>query len=196
MNLLPTRSRKKITVSVIIPICNEAESLDFFFHEIEKNVKQVKLKLLFIDDGSTDHSLQSLLGRQLKDKRIHIIKLSRNFGKEAALTCGLKHCEGDVAIPIDVDLQDPIELIDLFLDKWEEGYDVVYGLRKDRKEDSFLKRFTANYYYKFFNTISDLRMPPNVGDFRLIDRTVIDELQFEDGDFTIEATPLLSIINL
>jgi glycosyltransferase involved in cell wall biosynthesis len=171
------RSSFKPLVSLIVPVFNEVSSLHYFFSAVNEELKGLKLELLFIDDGSTDGTIDSLRLAAANDNRIRVIKFSRNFGKEAALTAGIDYCRGDVAIPIDVDLQDPINVIPQFVSKWREGYDVVHGVRSDRQEDGFFKRMSANHYYSLFNIFSDLKMIPHAGDFRLLDRKVVFELR-------------------
>jgi glycosyltransferase involved in cell wall biosynthesis len=116
---------------------------------------------------------------------VRLVNLSRNFGKEAAMSAGLDHAEGDVVVLIDVDLQDPPELIAVFLEQWRQGYDIAYGLRTSRSGDSRLKAATAGAFYAWFNRISDTPIPPNVGDFRLLDRRVVQALRLlpERGRF-------------
>ena len=137
----------------------------------------VSFELVFIDDGSTDATLPTLLAFAEGDPRIRVIELSRNFGKEAALTAGIDFASGDAVIPIDADLQDPPAVIAALIDKWREGYEVVLAQRVDRSTDSVLKRITAHWFYRVHNTLADHAVPENVGDFRLMDRKVIDELK-------------------
>ena len=134
-------------------------------------------EIIFINDGSSDNTFNVMLDMKSKYKGVRVLNLSRNFGKESALTAGLERAKGEVAIPIDVDLQDPPELIVDFIKKWEEGYDVVLAKRVDHSSDSFLKKFTAELFYRVYNKISDVSMPSNVGDFRLISRRVIEALK-------------------
>jgi glycosyltransferase involved in cell wall biosynthesis len=130
-----------------------------------------------VNDGSQDRTLESLLSFAKQDSRIRVIDLSRNFGKEAALTAAIDYAVGDAVIPIDVDLQDPPELIPKMIEKWREGYEVVLAKRVDRSSDSFMKRFTAQLFYRFHNKISRPPIPENVGDFRLIDHRAVDALK-------------------
>jgi hypothetical protein len=132
---------------------------------------------VFVDDGSRDGTA-AILTRELENGLPgRLLGLSRNFGKEAALSAGLDAVQGDVAVIIDADLQDPPELILEMLDGWRAGYDVVYGLRVDRTSDTLMKRSTADMFYRLFNRLAHIEMPANAGDFRLIDRTVIDALK-------------------
>lgn len=173
------RSRKGLTLSFVIPMHNEAEVLDVLFARLDAAVATlgVKVEIVCVDDGSRDETLALMKTRAAQDRRIRLIALARNFGKEAALTAGLDHATGDLVVPLDADLQDPPELIAEFMDLWEQGYDVVYGIRSDRTSDSLSKRVTANLFYRFFNRLSDYPIPADTGDFRLMDRAVIEALK-------------------
>lgn len=169
----------KPDVSLIVSMYNEEESLKAFFEEIEKVMRKIpeySYEIVCIDDGSTDKTYSMLCQYAKKDKRIKVIKFSRNFGKEYGMMAGLKLCKGAAAIPMDVDLQDPPELIIKFIRKWKEGYDMVYGIRSDRQSDTFLKRMTAKLFYKIYNLMTRSPIPYNAGDYRLIDRKVIDAI--------------------
>lgn len=137
-------------------------------------------EFVFVNDGSTDETLDALFGLQEHDQRIRIVNLTRNFGKEAAMTAGLREARGDVVIPIDVDLQDPPELLQPFLDEWRNGYDVVYGIRRDRSGDPALMRLTSRLFYRVFNAMTPTPIPPDVGDFRLMDRRVVESILLMD----------------
>lgn len=175
----PYTSTPAVVISLVIPVHNEERALEPLLQRIDRVFKAeaVTLDLVFINDGSTDATLDRLLMLQRSDPRIRILDLSRNFGKEAALTAGLVHARGAAVIPLDADLQDPPEIIPAMLTKWREGYEVVLGRRVDRSSDSWLKRQTAFWFYRIHNGLSDLKLPENVGDFRLMDRKVIDALQ-------------------
>ncbi|MEC5216785.1 glycosyltransferase involved in cell wall biosynthesis [Actimicrobium sp. GrIS 1.19] len=134
-------------------------------------------EVVCVDDGSTDHTLASLILLAARDKRFRVVELSRNFGKEAALTAGIDATVGDAVIPIDSDLQDPPELIHSMLEQWRAGFEVVLARRIDRGSDSFMKRTTAGMFYRFHNRISHPKIPENVGDFRLMDRVAVDVLK-------------------
>ena len=165
-------------ISIVCPIYNETESINKFVKEILKLtvIRQSKYEIIFINDGSTDDSLNTLLKIKESNNNVRIISLSRNFGKEAALTAGLNVSKGDAVIPIDVDLQDPPEVIEQLISKWKEGFQIVQAKRVDRSKDSFLKRITANLFYKIHNKLADHKIPANVGDFRLMDRKVVNEI--------------------
>ena len=131
-------------------------------------------EILFVDDGSEDATLAAILRAHARESRVRAVSLSRNFGKEAALTAGLDHAAGQAVIPIDVDLQDPPELIGAMLAKWRDGYEVVYGVRTNRQTDSLPKRLTADLYYRAHNYLSSDKIPEHAGDFRLLDRSVVE----------------------
>jgi len=134
-------------------------------------------EIVCINDGSRDETLARLLEAQRRYPDVRVVDLSRNYGKEAALTAGIDVARGDAVIPIDADLQDPPEVILRLLDKWREGYDVVLAKRADRDGDSWLKRTTALLFYRLHNRIADVPIPENVGDFRLMDRVVVDAVR-------------------
>ena len=166
-------------LTLIVPVYNEEESIELFYNRgIDVlECQDFRFEFLFIDDGSSDKSINKLQELSIVDDRVKFIKLSRNFGKEAALTAGIDAANGDAIIPIDVDLQDPIEVIPEFFAKWQQGFDVVYGLRKERKVDGPIKRITANWFYKLFNKFSGVKLPEDAGDFRIMDRKVVDALK-------------------
>jgi glycosyltransferase involved in cell wall biosynthesis len=134
-------------------------------------------QILFVDDGSTDATRAAIRRLQASDPSVRLVGLSRNFGKEAALTAGIDRVDSDLVVPIDVDLQDPPALIPQMIERWRDGYDVVYAVRTDRSADTFGKRMTASSFYRLFNRISHERIPEDVGDFRLIDRRVVAALR-------------------
>ena len=168
------------TISIVVPCHNEADSLKSFLQATNaalKSIPDASFELVFIDDGSTDATLPTLLTLAEVDSRIRVIELSRNFGKEAALTAGIDFATGDAIIPMDADLQDPPALIPALVEKWREGHEVVLAQRINRNNDSLLKRVTALGFYRLHNSLSDHGIPENVGDFRLMDRKVVDELK-------------------
>jgi glycosyltransferase involved in cell wall biosynthesis len=183
-NLLETkfmdaRNQENIELSLVVPVFNESETVSLFVNRVKKvfdKYNEVKLEVIFINDGSNDDTLVNLLELQKQNSEIRIVDLSRNFGKEAALTAGLKIASGQLVVPIDVDLQDPPELILEMVEKWREGYDVVVGKRINRDSDSWGKRKSAVWFYRIHNRISTPKIPENVGDFRLMDRLVVDAL--------------------
>ena len=165
-------------ISVIVPVYNEEDVIGHFLEETKRVLEETGLQYeyVFIDDGSSDATADILTDRLANGLPGRLLGLSRNFGKEAALSAGLEAAKGDIGVIIDADLQDPPELIHQMIDGWRAGYDVVYGLRVDRTSDTLMKRSTAGMFYKVFNKLSNIDMPPNAGDFRLIDRAVIDAL--------------------
>ena len=174
-----SRTQDSITLSLVVPVYNESESVDLFIDRVKNvfdTVADIDLNIVFINDGSTDDTLECLIKLQQENPRLRIVDLSRNFGKEAALTAGLEAASGQVVVPIDVDLQDPPELILQMIEKWREGFDVVLGERTNRDSDSWAKRQSATWFYRIHNKISDPKIPENVGDFRLMDRAVVDAL--------------------
>lgn len=167
-------------VSVVTPFFNEEDSVDYFYHamvDVFMRVPQIDFEVICIDDGSNDNTLNNLLRIHKKDARFKIIEFSRNFGKEAALTAGIDAANGSAVIPIDADLQDPPELIIAMIAEWTKGAEVVLARRTDRSCDSFLKQKTAKLFYSYNNRLSTISIPENVGDFRLMDRAVVDVLK-------------------
>ncbi len=165
-------------LSLVVPAYNEAEVLDLFLQETRSTLTDLEadLEYVFIDDGSYDQTATIIANYLALGLPGRLIGLSRNFGKEAALTAGLVHARGDIAVVLDADLQDPPSLIRDMLAQWRNGYDVVYGVRADRSCDSWLKRETAGLFYRIFNSLTEVTMPANAGDFRLMDRVVMDAL--------------------
>ena len=174
-------------VSLVVPVFNEQEAIPVFLARVDRDVRlpDARLEIIFVNDGSVDDTLSAVLAAASVRRDVRLVNLSRNFGKEAAMSAGLDHAEGDVVVLIDVDLQDPPELIAVFLEQWRQGYDIAYGLRTSRSGDSRLKAATAGAFYAWFNRISDTPIPPNVGDFRLLDRRVVQALRLlpERGRF-------------
>ena len=167
-------------LSLIVPMYNEEEMIPLFFEKIEEVLSQIKdytKEIVCVNDGSRDRTLELLKEYKKKNKDIHIVSFSRNFGHEAAVAAGFKCAKGDVMIVMDADLQDPPEVMFELLEKYHEGYQVVNAKRVDRKSDSFLKRTTASWYYKIIRKMSGkIKVPENVGNYRLMDRKVVDEI--------------------
>ncbi|GJQ57644.1 MAG: glycosyltransferase [Candidatus Scalindua sp. AMX11] len=158
---------------------NEEENVDLFLTKLIAILTKLTCDytIICVNDGSTDNTLNKLLAQYKKNSSIKIINLSRNFGKEKALTAGLDFSQGDVVIPIDSDLQDPPELIQDMVSQWKKGFDVVYATRRIRHGESWFKRSTASFFYKLINAISETPIPENTGDFRLIDKRVINAIR-------------------
>lgn len=168
------------TISLVVPVLNEAAAIPRFLAGVTAALNPVsghRFEYVFVNDGSTDDTLNCLLEASKSHPQLVIVDLSRNFGKEAALTAGLQEATGDAVIPMDVDMQDPPEVIPRLIAEWEKGYDVVLAKRGDRSTDSFLKRKTAAWFYRIHNLVSDHRIPEDVGDFRLLDRKVVEALK-------------------
>ena len=167
-------------ISIVVPFFNEGSGVVFFCEAIRATLKKLPgfhFEIVCVDDGSSDDTLDNLLAAHGKDERFVIVELSRNFGKEAALTAGIDAACGHAVIPIDADLQDPPDLIPALIDEWLKGAEVVLARRVDRSTDTFLKRKTAEFFYKVHNSLSTVPLPDNVGDFRLMDRRAIDALK-------------------
>jgi glycosyltransferase involved in cell wall biosynthesis len=165
-----------VLLSVVVPCMNEAEVVRRTHQELLRVLDQaaVRFEIIFVDDGSTDSTPELLRASQSSDSRVRVIRFSRNFGHQAAITAGLEHSSGDAAVIIDADLQDPPEIISEFIAKWLDGYDVVYGVRTERDGESGFKKWSAKAFYRFFSQMSDTRMPLDTGDFRLMDRRVVN----------------------
>lgn len=166
------------TLSIIVPVYNENNSIPIFMNSITNVLDSVNyaVELIFINDGSDDNTQDILASYALRDARAKVIELSRNFGKEYALCAGFKHAKGDAIIPIDVDLQDPPALMLEFVKHWEQGADIVVGVRSSRETDSLWKRVTANLFYKIFRRLCGRRMIQNAGDYRLLSRKATEAL--------------------
>lgn len=169
----------KITYSIIAPIYNEKENL----HELHRRVAEVMdstdepWELILVDDGSTDGSTEIIRELARKDKRIRPVIFARNFGHQIAITAGWDYARGDAVVIIDADLQDPPELILEMAKKWREGYEVVYAIRTEREGESWFKLWTASLFYRLIYRITDVKIPLDTGDFRLMDRKVVDVLK-------------------
>ncbi|WP_347337940.1 glycosyltransferase family 2 protein [Photobacterium angustum] len=163
-------------ISLIVPVYNEEEAIPLFYKEVKSKLSAYNFEIIFINDGSNDKTEDVINELQVNDKIIKMINFSRNFGKEAALFAGLEAAKGDAVIPIDVDLQDPIEVIPEMIERWENGYDVVLAKRIDRSTDSVIKRKTAEWFYSIHNKISSPKIESNVGDFRLMSRSVVNNI--------------------
>ena len=168
-------------LSVVVPVKNEEDGILPFVTRVGAILDGVAegggWEILFVDDGSTDATLAAIVACNLTDARVRGLSLSRNFGKEAALSAGLDHARGSAVIPMDVDMQDPPEVVPEMVAKWREGHEMVFGVRRCRDSDGWAKRITASLYYRAHNIVSSDKIPENAGDFRLMDRKVVDVIR-------------------
>lgn len=166
-------------ISIIIPAHNEEKNIEPMHLALDKVFKVLKdkysLEVIFVNDGSSDDTIKEIEKISKRDSSIKYIDFSRNFGKEIATTAGINACKGDACIMLDADLQHPVELIPKFLEKWEEGNDVVVGIRNKSKSDGLIKKIGSKAFYKIINRIADVEVVPNATDFRLLDKIVIEE---------------------
>jgi polyisoprenyl-phosphate glycosyltransferase len=167
-------------ISIVIPIFNEEDNINHLYQRLSKEdcLQKEGYEIIFVDDGSYDNTYSLLEALSKKDPRVKIVKFSRNFGHQAAITAGIRLAKGDAAIIMDGDLQDPPEMLSQFLDKWREGYQVVYAIRKKRKEN-IAKKIGYKSFYRLLNLISDINIPLDTGDFCLMDKKVIKVLNSE-----------------
>jgi glycosyltransferase involved in cell wall biosynthesis len=163
-------------ISIVAPAYNEERNIPEFLAAIIPVLEGIgeTFEIVFVNDGSRDNTLGMLAAASSQDPRIKVVGLARNFGKDIALSAGLAHATGQAVIPIDCDLQHPVELIPEFVKKWREGYDMVLGVRSKRDEEGFLRRSLSRTYYKVMRMMTTIEIPPNAGDFRLIDRKIMD----------------------
>jgi glycosyltransferase involved in cell wall biosynthesis len=168
---------KAPVISVVVPVKDEENGIRPFVERVSDiltAVSEGSWEILFVDDGSTDETIAAIAAAHFRDPRVRALSLSRNFGKEAAISAGLEHARGEAVVPMDVDMQDPPEVLVEMVAKWREGYEMVFGVRRNRDSDSVSKRLTANLFYRAHNWISNDKIPENAGDFRLLDRKVLD----------------------
>lgn len=166
-------------ISIVIPMYNEHEIANMCYKRINEVIKQLnnyEYEIIFINDGSKDNTQLILEEIAKEDKNVKILSFSRNFGHQAAVTAGIKYVTGDAIVIMDADLQDPPELIPDMLKLWEDGNEVIYGKRKTRKGESLFKLMTAKMFYNTLNALSDVDIPKDIGDFRLVDRKVVDTI--------------------
>lgn len=166
-------------VSLIVPVFNEEQAIALFYRAVREapDLQAHRIEMVFINDGSTDRTAEYARALALADSGVVLINLSRNFGKEAALFAGLEYATGDAVVPMDVDLQDPVHVIPQLIHAWQDGADVVLAKRRDRSSDGYLKRHSASLFYHLLNRISYTHIEENVGDFRLMDRKVVDVIK-------------------
>ena len=167
------------TISIIAPIYNESENISDFYKEVSDVIKDInyKFKIIFINDGSSDNSLACLMKIKEYDDKVSIIDFTRNFGKQAALTAGINYSNSDAIITIDTDLQEPPRIIHDLINEWEKGSELIHAIKNDRKEDSFGKRISTYLFYKSVNLFSNINVPENSGDFKLIDKKGVEMIK-------------------
>ena len=176
--------QQEVSISCVIPVLNEEEGIADFILALQTQLQALtkKFEMIVIDDGSTDNTI-SIVENLTQQFNVKLLVFSRNFGKGKAVTAGLERCQGDVTIIIDADFQHPIELIPIFLENWGKGFDVVYGIRKHRKGESFFRKFPSKLFYKLMNWLTNANLPANVVDFRLLDKRVVQAInQCEERD--------------
>jgi glycosyltransferase involved in cell wall biosynthesis len=173
---VPANGASKL--SVVVPVYNEAESLPALRAALERVLTKLRVpyEIILVDDGSADDTWKVLKAWHKSDARVRAFRFARNFGKEAALSAGIFNSRGDAVVLMDSDLQHPPEIIPKFIEKWREGYDMVYAMRTSREGDSAIRRGATGAFYRLFAKIADVDLPPGAGDFRLLDRKVVDIL--------------------
>lgn len=170
---------EKVQLSIVIPCYNEEPNIDYLFERLISVLEPLEMtyEIVCVNDGSKDNTLKLLVEYHQRNPAIKVVNFSRNFGKEIALTAGIDYTTGDAVIPIDADLQDPPELIGELIAKWREGYDVVYATRRSRQGESWVKKITAQSFYRIIQGLTSVKIPPDTGDFRLMDRKVVEALK-------------------
>ncbi|NEO53258.1 MAG: glycosyltransferase family 2 protein [Okeania sp. SIO3B5] len=170
---------KNVQLSIVVPCYNEEPNIDYLFERLISVLDPLEItyEIVCVNDGSKDNTLNLLVEYHQRNPAIKVVNFSRNFGKEIALTAGIDYTTGDAVIPIDADLQDPPELIVELIAKWREGYDVVYATRRSRQGESWVKKFTAQSFYRIIQGLTSVKIPPDTGDFRLMDRKVVEALK-------------------
>ncbi|WP_126448079.1 glycosyltransferase family 2 protein [Sulfuricystis multivorans] len=165
-------------LSIVVPCYNEEATIPVFLSTVTPIVQSTGLdyEIIFVDDGSRDTTVATIVALSNLYSKVRLVELSRNFGKEAAMTAGFSYATGDAIIPMDCDLQDPPELIPEMIAKWKAGFKVVHAVRRSRQTDTWLKRITASAFYRMMEGITDVAIPPNCGDYRLMDRTVVNAI--------------------
>lgn len=175
-----TMNSPRQLLSVVVPVLNERQVIDAFHERITSvllELDDLEYEIVFVDDGSTDGSYGRLVELAESNPRVRVVKLSRNFGHQIAITAGVDHARGDAVVLIDADLQDPPELIPRFVEEWRNGYDVVYGVRTDRDGETTGKLITARVFYRLLRRFTDIEIPPDVGDFRLIGPAALEQFR-------------------
>lgn len=198
-----TMAIEPVQLGVVIAAYNEAAALPATHARLAKVLDELGMRtqVVYVDDGSRDDTWRVMLGLAAADPRVRLLRLSRNFGKELALTAGLDHVDADAVVVLDADGQDPPELLPDFIARWREGHDVVYGTRASREGESWLKKATARAFYRVMNRVSDTAVPADTGDFRLLSRRVVEALRglrerqrFMKGLFAWVGYPSTSVV--
>jgi len=180
--LLDQRQRavesKTVYISCVVPVFNEEAVIESFLLKLQATLRELTnhFEIIVVDDGSRDYTVEKILALS-GNSSIKLLALSRNFGKEIALTAGLEHASGDVVISLDADFQHPLAMLQIFLQHWAQGYDMVYGIRKSRETESYLKRNFSRFFYWLMHKITSIDMPSDAGDFRLMDKKIISALK-------------------
>lgn len=169
--------KKDFLLSLVIPLFNEEENIQPLYDAIDKATKGISIEIIFVDDGSKDKSLAIIKNLSQKDDRIQYLSFSRNFGHQNALKAGIDYSKGDCVISMDADLQHPPELIPSLIEKWKEGYEVVYTIRKYDRKTAFLKKITARLFYGIIRSLSKTKIEKGTADFRLLDKKIIKEIK-------------------
>ncbi|RBO13297.1 glycosyltransferase family 2 protein [Pantoea sp. 3_1284] len=164
-------------ISLVVPVFNEEDAIPIFYQEVRRELTAYEVEIVFINDGSKDATEGIINALSVSDPLVKALSFTRNFGKEPALFAGLEHATGDAVVPIDVDLQDPIDVIPQLIERWQAGADVVLAKRADRSTDGHLKRKTAEWFYRLHNKISSPTIEENVGDFRLMSRETVEHIK-------------------
>ncbi|HEX6135420.1 MAG TPA: glycosyltransferase family 2 protein [Longimicrobiales bacterium] len=167
-------------ISLVVPVYNEMQVIGAFYQRATSALAALDgfdYEIIFVDDGSKDASYEQLVEFAAQDPHIRVLKFSRNFGHQIAITAGIDHARGDCVVVIDSDLQDPPEVVASMVDKWREGFDVVYGVRSERDGETKLKLLTASAFYRLIGKVAKVQIPANVGDFRLMSRRAVDQLK-------------------
>jgi glycosyltransferase involved in cell wall biosynthesis len=175
-----TPATPSFVLSLVVPVYNESEVIGTFYERVSKALSAIPgcdYEILFVDDGSRDDSFAKLAGFAATDERVRVLKFSRNFGHQIAITAGLDHARGDCVAIIDADLQDPPEVVATMVEQWQAGFDVVYGVRAERDGETAMKLFTASAFYRLLGRLTNIRIPENVGDFRLMSRRAVDQFK-------------------
>jgi glycosyltransferase involved in cell wall biosynthesis len=172
-------SEESVKYSVTAPVYNEIEIIEEFYNRVQAVMESLgePWELILVDDGSSDGSTKKILELSERDSRVVPVIFARNFGHQIAITAGIDHARGDAVIILDADLQDPPEILPELIDRWKEGYEVVYAVRAEREGESFFKRITASFFYRLIYRITDVEIPLDTGDFRLLDRQAADILR-------------------